>query len=96
MFIYTSTTFNLGSRALLLEQGLYFLLIISFIYSDNNNNNNSNNNDDDDNNNNNNKASKTVMVQVVKGDERSLFKKYLRWPAENIASGSQVQLLAFP
>ena len=94
MLIYTSTTFNLGSRALLLEQGWYFLLIISFIYSDNNNNN-SNNNDDDDNNNNN-KVSKTVMVQVVKGDERSLFNKCLRWPAENIASDSQVQLLAFP
>ena len=41
-------------------------------------------------------ASKTVMAEVVKGDERSLSKKYLRWPAQYIATDSQVQLLAFP
>ena len=36
------------------------------------------------------------MAEVVKGDERSLSKKYLRWPAQYIATDSQVQLLAFP
>ena len=32
------------------------------------------------------------MAEVVKGDECSLSKKYLRWPVEYIASDSQVQL----
>ena len=57
----------------------------------NDNDNNSNNY-----NNNNIKASKTVMVEVVKGDELSLSKKYLRSPEQYIASDNQVQLLAFP
>lgn len=38
----------------------------------------------------------TVMTEVVKGDECSLSKKYLRWYVQSIASDSQVQLLAFP
>ena len=60
--------------------------------TDDDNNNNNNNKD----NNNNNKVSKTAMADLVNGDEHSLSKKYLIWPAQNIASDVQVQLLAFP
>lgn len=38
----------------------------------------------------------TVMNDVVKEDEPSSSKKYLRWYAQSIASDSPVQLLAFP
>ena len=36
------------------------------------------------------------MTDVVKEDEPSLSKKYLRWYAQSIASDSPVQILAFP
>ena len=36
------------------------------------------------------------MADVVKGDDTYLSNKYLRQPAQNIASDSQAELLAFP